>query len=134
MEMGVGGGAWGGSADFTASTPPYVFAFHMAIGVRLVGSAPSRFGAGGGGAGGGPRGRCRGMMARGSGRGSRGGVVALSGRSWCNGVVGLGRGQQEFCGVGKALVAGWEDECGRCAIALLGWWCIRLLLQPRDAA
>ena len=44
---GGGEGAWGGSADFKASAPPYVFAFHMAMGVRLVGSAPSWFGAGG---------------------------------------------------------------------------------------
>jgi hypothetical protein len=43
---------WGGSADFAASAAPYVFAFHLAMGVRLVGSAPSRFGAGGGGGGG----------------------------------------------------------------------------------
>ena len=30
-----GGGAWGGSADFAALAAPYVFAFHLAIGVRL---------------------------------------------------------------------------------------------------
>ena len=30
-------GAWGGGADFTALVPPYIFAFHMARGVRLGG-------------------------------------------------------------------------------------------------
>ena len=44
-----GGGAQGGSADFAASAAPYVLAFHLAMGVRLVGPALSRFGARGGG-------------------------------------------------------------------------------------
>ena len=35
--------------DLAARTAPHVFALHLAAGVRLVGSAPSRFGAGGGG-------------------------------------------------------------------------------------
>jgi hypothetical protein len=85
-----------------ASAPP----FHMAMGVRLVGSASSRFGAGGSGGGG----------SLGAGAGERrqgkvdaaveGGAAALSWRSWRNGVVGLGRGQWEFCGVGEALGGG----------------------------
>ena len=47
----------------------------------------------------------------------------MSGRWWRNVVVGLGSGQRECCGVGKASVAGWDDDSGGCAIALLGqWW------------
>ena len=46
------GGGGGGSADFVASAAPYVFAFYLAMGVRLVGSAMPRFGARGGGRGG----------------------------------------------------------------------------------
>ena len=46
------GGGGGGSADFVLLAAPYVFAFHMAMGVRLVGLAPLRFGAGGDGRGG----------------------------------------------------------------------------------
>ena len=49
---GGGEGAWGGSADFKASAPPYVFAFHMAMGVRLVWLALLRFGVGWRGSGG----------------------------------------------------------------------------------
>jgi hypothetical protein len=30
------------------------------------------------------------------------------------------RGQQECCNVGGALVAGWDDNGGGCAVALLG--------------
>ena len=44
---GAGGGAWGGSADFVALTALYVFAFHMAMGVQLVGSVLLWFGIGG---------------------------------------------------------------------------------------
>ena len=40
------GGAWGGSADFMALAAPYVFAFHMAMGVRLVWLALLWFGIG----------------------------------------------------------------------------------------
>ena len=70
-----------------------------------------------------PWGRGRGTTVRESGRGSRGGDAALSGRWWRNGVVGLGSGQRECCGVGEAPVAGWDDDSGGCAIALLGqWW------------
>ena len=49
---GAGGGAWGGSADFVAWAAPYVFAFHMVMGVRLVGSALFWFGIGLSGGGG----------------------------------------------------------------------------------
>ena len=42
------GGGGGGSADFAALAAPYVFAFLLAMGVRLVGLAPLRFGARGG--------------------------------------------------------------------------------------
>ena len=35
------GGGGGGSADFAVLAAPYVFAFHLAMGVRLVGLAPS---------------------------------------------------------------------------------------------
>ena len=45
-------GGGGGSADFAASAAPYIFAFHLAMGVRLVGSVLLRFSAGGGGQGG----------------------------------------------------------------------------------
>ena len=45
-------GGGGGSVDFAALVAPYVFDFHLAMGVRLVGMAPSRFGAWGGGGGG----------------------------------------------------------------------------------
>jgi hypothetical protein len=45
----VGGG---GSVDFAASAAPYVFAFHLAMGVQLVRLVLSWFGAGGGGQGG----------------------------------------------------------------------------------
>ena len=73
------GGGGGGSADFVALEAPYVFAFHLAMGVRLVGSVPSRFGAGGGGRGGpsgsGPMVREATMVAaRTDGGGSGGGV------------------------------------------------------------
>ena len=57
------GGGDGESADFAASAAPYVFAFHMAMGVRLAGSAPLRFGTGGA-AGKVPWGRGREMTAR----------------------------------------------------------------------
>ena len=40
------GGGGGGSADVVALAAPYVFAFHLAMGVWLVGSAPWRFGTG----------------------------------------------------------------------------------------
>ena len=46
------GGGGGGSADYVASAAPYVFAFHLAMGVRLVELVLSWFGAGGGGQGG----------------------------------------------------------------------------------
>ena len=49
---GVGGACGGGSADFVASAAPYVFAFHMAMGVRLVWLALLRFGVGWRGSGG----------------------------------------------------------------------------------
>jgi hypothetical protein len=49
-KSGRGGG--GGNVDLAASAVPYVFAFHLAMGVRLVGLVLSRFGAGGGGRGG----------------------------------------------------------------------------------
>ena len=42
----------GGSADFVALAALYVFASHLAMGVRLAGSVLLRFGAGGGGQGG----------------------------------------------------------------------------------
>ena len=58
------GGRGGGSADFAASAAPYVFAFHLVMGVRLVGLVLSWFGAGGGRPGGVPRGRSRGTTAR----------------------------------------------------------------------
>ena len=47
-----GGGAWGGSADFVALTALYVFAFHMAMGVRLLWLALLRFNVGWSGSGG----------------------------------------------------------------------------------
>ncbi len=47
-----GGGGGGGSADFAASAVPYVFTFHLAMGVRLFGLVLSLFGARGGGQGG----------------------------------------------------------------------------------
>ncbi len=46
------GGGGGGGTDFASSAAPYVFTFHLVMGVRLVWSAPSRFGAWGGGEGG----------------------------------------------------------------------------------
>jgi hypothetical protein len=46
------GGGGGGSVDFAASAVRYIFAFHLAMGVRLVGSVLSRLGAGGGSQGG----------------------------------------------------------------------------------
>ena len=43
-----GRGVGGGSADFVALAALYVFASHLALGVRLAGSVLLRFGAGGG--------------------------------------------------------------------------------------
>ena len=57
-------GRGGESADFAASAASYVFALHLAMGVRLVGSVLSWFGAGGGRPGGVPRGWGRGTTAR----------------------------------------------------------------------
>ena len=45
-------GGVGRSVDFAALAAPYVFTSHLAMGVRLVGLVPSRFGTGGGGRGG----------------------------------------------------------------------------------
>ena len=51
FEENCGGGG-GGSANFAASAVPYVFAFHLAMGVQLVGLVLLRFGARGRGLGG----------------------------------------------------------------------------------
>ena len=51
-EVGARGGTWGGSADFVALTALYVFAFHMAMGVRLLWLALLRFNVGWSGSGG----------------------------------------------------------------------------------
>ena len=71
------GSGGGGSADFAAMAAPYVFAFHLEMGVRLVGLAPSRFGAGGGG-GGGPSGSGLGNNGKGSDNGSGPAVSRLT--------------------------------------------------------
>ncbi len=58
------GGKGGRSVDFAALAAPSFFAFHLAMGVRLVGSVLSQFGSGGGGQGGTPQSRGQGTMAR----------------------------------------------------------------------
>ena len=72
--------------------------------------------------GGVPWGQGRGITARESGRGSDECAMALLGRWYRNGIDGVGRGQRECCGVGGVLVAGWDDDGGRCAVVLLGRW------------
>ena len=73
------GGGGGGSADFAASAVLYVFAFHLAMGVRLVGPVLSWFGVGGA-ARGGPLGLGPGNEGEGSNDG--GGADCWWGQWW----------------------------------------------------
>ena len=97
------GGGGGGSADFVASAAPYVFAFYLAMGVRLVGLAMPRFGARGGGRGG-PSGSGPGNNGKESN--NSGGMDRRQGQwRWCKRRQGQWRGI-----VGRSLTRSCNDE------------------------